>query len=748
MLASPAPLVGLVAVAEDGVGALSRLWPALGAPGAAGVAACLFVVPARVARQAQRELERLAAASPAAFAWSLARGEAHADPAGVLAEAAARHPGADLAWIDANAVLPPAWDARLRKAAYAGEGIGIAVPLCDASPLHALLEPPGEGETSPDPLRVDRLAYVLGDRSFYEVPVPHLACAYFRREALDAARPVAGEGMASFARRMRVLGFACVICDFVHVGVAGKAPRALEPEAVDQAAFLRNHPLGGIRRAAADAIRRGMDAVALPGLDAKPVQLHVMHYWGGGLDKWVRDFIRADAARANLILASYRIGDDGGQRIVLYGDPDSGVPLRTWDIARPIRSTATASVEYRRILEQVVAEFEVEAVIVSSLIWHSLDALRLDLPTVVVLHDFYPVCQAINPHFGKPCVRCTPEDLSRCAASNPFNTTFRDLTTAEWDAMRGRFVDLLLERRIPVVVPSPSVAATLKSLEPRLKDLPMRVIAHGIDLAAPRLPAPPRAADGRLRLVVLGRHTELKGAKLLREAAGALRPLADLTLLGCGNAGVEDANTFGWTAVERYEPAELPALLRECAPHAGLLASVIPETFSYTLSEFLALGVPPVATALGSFRDRIVPGENGFLFEPDARSLVEAVRRLHADPALLAGVAARLAGEPPARGTADMVRDYDALLPRGERAVARFKVGASWQSGLTEPYRQLTEAYAQLTGAYAQVGAAYAQSQEAYRQAREAYDHVRAAYDELLARTEGKSKSKRKEAQG
>jgi glycosyltransferase involved in cell wall biosynthesis len=514
-----------------------------------------------------------------------------------------------------------------------------------------------------------------------------------------------------------------VVCDYLYVGWSGSDPAAIALESVERSAWIRNCPLGGLRRAVKDALARGLPAVSVPGLDARPVQLHVMHYWGGGLDKWVREFARADAGRTNLILASYRIGEDGGQRIVLYADPFSMVPVRTWDIARPIRSTASASVEYRRILEQVVAEFEVERVIVSSLIWHALDALELEVPTFLVFHDFYPICQAINPHFGAPCSSCTRTQLERCGASNPLNKSFRDLSSAEWDAMRGRFVDIVLRRRLEIVVPSPSVARTLCLLEPRLREAPMRVIAHGIDLAAAALPYPARAEGERLRLVVLGRFTDLKGAELLKTAAEALRPHADITLLGCGAAGMEAAREFGWKAVERYEPRELPALVAEAAPHAGLLASIIPETFSYTLSELFALGVPPLATALGSFQDRIREGENGFLFAPEPDALVAAVRRLQGEPQSLAAVASRLASAPPARTAAQMVQDYEPLLPQGGREVARFRVGEGWQSGLTEPYRHLSEAYAELTQAYGEL-------QKAYVQTRDAYEQVRAAYDQ------------------
>jgi hypothetical protein len=135
-----------------------------------------------------------------------------------------------------------------------------------------------------------------------------------------------------------------VICDYLYVGYSGNGPaEAAAADDVEEAAFLQNHPLGGLRRAVNDAIHRGLPPVSAPGLDHRPVQLHIMHFWGGGLERWVRDFGRADPSRINMILTSYRIGESGGQRIVLYSDPAALIPVRTWDIAAD-RSTASSSI--------------------------------------------------------------------------------------------------------------------------------------------------------------------------------------------------------------------------------------------------------------------------------------------------------------------------------------------------------------------------------------------------------------------
>lgn len=633
---------------------------------------------------------------------------------------ARRFPAQDIVCMRAGAALPFAWDARLAKAAHAADEIAAAVPMCDASALHALVDEEHRAIAAHSWSLVDRTAYCMGMRGYYDTPALHPVCAYLRHDALDALADIdAGEAddagtLNLLARRWRALGRTAVVCDYLYVGYEGAAltgaPFADETEV---AAFSMHNPLGSLRRGVNDALPAGLPPVSTPALDARPVQLHIMHFWGGGLDKWVRDFGRADEGRTNLILATYRIGSLGGQRVVLYSDPAAKVPIRTWDIARPLRATAIGSTEYAAILRQVIGEFQVESVVVSSLIGHTLDALRQPLPTIVVAHDFYPICQAINPRLDAACPGCHVEDLGDCGKTNPHYETLGSPSVAEWTALRDAYVTLLVERGIEMVVPSPSVAATLKRLEPRLERLPMRVIAHGIETSAEPMAPAPLSPGGRMRLVVMGRLAENKGADLLKAAAHELGEMADVTLVGCGPHAMALARESGWTAIEQYRIEDLPAILREIQPHAGILASVVAETFSYTLSELWALGIPPIATRLGSFVDRIEDGVSGFLYEPDAAALVRTVRMLGAEPSRLARVAKAIATLA-VRSTADMVSEYDAILPRGVRPVARFAVGLGTETALTEPYRHLQKAYAHLQGAYEQVSGAYAQLNAAY----------------------------------
>ena len=712
------PWMGVVAVRAADVDALPDFLTAVRQNSVTRAMQICLVADATDSGRIATELDSLKAVSD----WSLIVSDQAVDHMVAITEAAGRFAGRDIILLGLEASLPFAWDARLRKAAYADSHIAVAMAMCDVDPMFALLDPPIE--TAPEPALVDRTAFVMGNRSFFEVPKIHPFCTYFRRDALDACLPPASDGLLArlpnldaLTRRLRTSGWSCVLCDFLYIGIKSDGTDVAPADDVEELAYRQNHPLGGLRRAVAAAICEGIDHVSAPGLDPRPVQLHIMHFWGGGLDKWVRDFGRADSSCINLVFSSFRIGENGGQRLVLYSDPVDPNPIRVWDIAQPIRSTLSSSIEYRRILEQIIREFEVEAIIVSSLIGHTLDAISQPVKTLVVCHDFYPICQAINPQFGKTCERCTLDDLRLCARANPLNSIFVDQTSEEWHGMRSLYVDRLLTNRIEMVVPSPSVEVTLKRLAPRLREVQFHLVPHGIDMVPDYLPIATRSAGERLRIVVLGRLSRHKGTELLREACEELRSMAEITLVGCGRNGVKLAEACNWAYIEKYQPEELPAIMRKLAPHAGLLPPVIPETFSYTLSELNALGVPTIATSLGSFRDRIVDGESGFLFEPTKRALIELIRRLHADPAQLVNIARRLAESAAGRTVAEMVKDYRALIPLAPRQVARFRVGIGLQTGLTEPYRHLTDAYAQMTSAYVQ-------SSRAYEKTRIVYDNL------------------------
>ncbi|MFZ2208455.1 MAG: glycosyltransferase, partial [Porticoccaceae bacterium] len=603
-----------------------------------------------------------AAVAPDATALAVADAAVMAVPAGagfesVLAAVQARFPGRDIAYVRAGADLAPDWVALLASAAAGDDRIGAVAPLCDALALFSPFAGARPGWVDADQVR--RWLPRLSRNRVFEIPALLPVCGYFRGAAL-AVLAAAGEltDGGNLADRFRARGWSCVACDWVFAGwPGGRLEVPLPPEDADIREFLSHHPLDALRQTVA-AVLSGGAAVVPPAAPAlKPVQLHVTHSWGGGLGRWVRDMCAADAERHNLVLRSSGDWSAFGYRLVLCDA--AGTPLREWLLDFPIRSVAATHYHYRQVLAEVVREFQVDVVIVSSLIGHALDALATGLPTLMVQHDYFPFCPALSIHFGELCARCDGGRLRACFADNPLNRFFADSAPDHWLAIRRRWVELLHAPGVALVAPGAAVLRNLRALAPELALVPSAVVPNGTEpLGALR--GEPDA--GRLRLVVLGSLAPQKGAEILRQALPALTEFADVHLLGTGDEGRGFEGLPGVQVVREYQLAELPTRLAAIAPHAGLLLSIVPETFSYTLSELWMLGVPPVATRVGAFADRIEHGRTGWLIEPDAAALVAQLRTLDAERAALTSVRNAITALP-GWSRADMVRAYHRLTP-------------------------------------------------------------------------------------
>ena len=393
----------------------------------------------------------------------------------------------------------------------------------------------------------------------------------------------------------------------------------------------------------------------------RAVQLHVIHDLGGGSVKWLRDYAQADANRTNLVLRSFTYDSAAGGGVALFAAADDDVPVRAWRFSSPIAATTDSHAEYRAALEEVIAAYGPDGLLVSSLIGHSLDVLDTGLPTVVVNHDYFPYCPSINLYFNEVCGSCDGNRVAACERVNDEFNPFEGFSAEERLRVRARFLELVLRPNVAMVAPSESVAANLIALEPAFARAHFVTIPHGY--GTPLQPLGVGApTDERLRILVLGQMSVAKGVELIRAALPRLVRFADVYFLGSRELGAFFHFKPHVQVVSEYRIDDLRQHVANINPHVGLLASIVPETFSYALSELQMLGVPVAATRCGSFAERIRSGETGYLFEPNADALVDQLVAIDRDRETLRKIRARLALEKP-RTAEEMVADYHRLIP-------------------------------------------------------------------------------------
>ncbi len=161
------------------------------------------------------------------------------------------------------------------------------------------------------------------------------------------------------------------------------------------------------------------------------------------------------------------------------------------------------------------------------------------------------------------------------------------------------------------------------------------VIPHGLSL---KNDIKPREGVGK-NFIILGRVHETKGAQI---AILAFKQIKDkdvrLHIVGKGNylddlkrlvQGNERIILHGYLDIQM-----LNSLFESCS--YGIVPSIWPETFGYTITEFMKEGLPVIASDLGAIPELIHDGHNGLLFPPgDVKSLQSIIEKLISDDKIL-----------------------------------------------------------------------------------------------------------------
>lgn len=406
----------------------------------------------------------------------------------------------------------------------------------------------------------------------------------------------------------------------------------------------------------------------------QPATLHITHSWGGGVARWVNHLIEADTTGQHLQLRSEgaQSGRGAGQRLALYCGNELTTPIARWWLQPTIRSSLDRHPGYPRILQYICERFRIGRVMVSSLVGHSLDALRTGLPTVQVLHDYYPLWPllGVNPLPYLDTIDPDRPPLSRAMNEHTLLADFGVRDAAAWQKLSQRWLHTLQEQHVHLAAPSQSVVDLLHRLDKGWKDASIRVIPHGLAAFADTAPVlPKQRQDGRLRLVIPGSMQQGKGQALLLKALPELRKIAQIYLIGTGKEGEAFFGQSGVNVILKYQREELPGILREIGPHLAALLSVVPETFSYTLSEMRQLNIPVLATRVGSLAERTEDGKNGWLIDADAAALVSKVRELAQQPGQLDALRKTLSHEA-GYSTHDMLQQYEQFCPLSAAALS------------------------------------------------------------------------------
>lgn len=517
--------------------------------------------------------------------------------------------------LNSDAMVPPCWASRL-TAPLADPAVATVTPLsndaeifsapviCRQRPLAA-----GQGDRIDAVLRERVLAQAVSNVAARNVAAPTgvgfcmaIGAGWITRVGpLDTAFGRGYGEEVDWCRRAAALGGQHVAATDLFVEHRGGASFGAEKLALvqrnnavittrypgyDRAVqeFIRDDPLATPRMVAALAW-----ADSHPDIDVIPV--YIAHAMGGGADHYLRDRIKQDAVA--LVL---RFGgaercqmefETGGDRFVVASD----------DLA--VIAQLVMGLHKRRIVYSCAAGDPDVLEIPDFLLALSQGGKPLE----VLFHDYLPISPSYTLLDKDGVYRGVPQADKDDPAHCHIGSDGLPVPLAQWQAAWAR----ALQQADCVTVFSQAsariVAAVYPQVSPRIVLQPHRIM-HPI--------APLIRQDSARRVIgVLGAIGPQKGAALVSALSAAVQRRRDLDLVLIGYIAPGYPLKSGTVMHGPYDAQDVAALALHYGVTHWLVPSIWPETFSYTVHECLATGLPTMAFDIGAQGDAVRTAPNG-----------------------------------------------------------------------------------------------------------------------------------------
>ena len=234
------------------------------------------------------------------------------------------------------------------------------------------------------------------------------------------------------------------------------------------------------------------------------------------------------------------------------------------------------------------------------------DKITTPYSTRFILHDYFALCPSL--HLLNSSSRyCGVPESKNC------NLCYSDLNLKLWshswidfqkipktnDGWRKIFSDLFSSIDQIIYFNTSTIDIFRKAFPQHLDRLSLLSVELGVHASL----TPVKRGD-YLSIGVMGNLSSVKGVTKVKELAEYLknqRNSSPITVIGESNNLPDNVRRHG-----RYEIETLPKLIEELEVNVIFFASIVPETFSYVLSEIFAMKLPVVCFDLGAQADRVL----------------------------------------------------------------------------------------------------------------------------------------------
>lgn len=536
-----------------------------------------------------------------------------------------KYSGNDVLLLNSDTEVSANWLDNIKATAYSEPKVASVTALSNNATLASV--PNGlQVNDLPSNMSFDEYADMISKIAYpdvFELPTAHGFCMYIRREALDTIgyfdEETFGKGYGEendFSFRALDYGFKHLLCTKTIVyhkesqSFSEKRQKLVEEHGkiLESRYPIYNQRIGlWCQSFPIKKVCENID-YQIKLHDRKNI-LMIIHDFDiehlGGTTMHVMDIIKSNRDKYNI----HVLAPSGGIYKVFSFFKDSEKVLKLGAINNSgIISYYNA--DYRRMLEKVIVGFRINTIHVHHMINHYFDiidvAKKYSIKSIITLHDLYALCPTINMLYKMEsyCMDLKDKNCSECIF---MKTGLRNNIIPSWQKEWEKY----LAKFDQIIVPSNNTKEIINSV---YKDINIDVIPHGIDYEDNNYLS---SIDNKdvIDVAFVGVVSIHKGGNVLNALIKNKNPKIRYHLFGSSELPELNKDQSNFINHGKYNRNDLPKLLKDNKINLICLLSIWPETYSYTLTESIASGIPVLAFDMGAIGDRIKENKYGWIIK-------------------------------------------------------------------------------------------------------------------------------------
>ena len=520
----------------------------------------------------------------------------------------------DVLLLNSDTEVSSKWLDKIIDCAYSSDDVATVTPFSNNATLVSIPNCLERNEINDVDINKynDILEKVCGSR-YYELPTGHGFCLFIKRETLnivgffDEESFDKGYGEENdFCYRCLDYGFRHLLC--TNTIVYHKESKSFKNKRNDvleahlkilkerypvycerTEIWLRELPIRNLAKKIYYALNFNNN---------KSNVLVLIHDWmtkTGGTTLHLRDLISGLNAKYNFVILSVDHTNEIYNLSIVVDNEEKNIPLKK---VFKYSDFCFYNFDYQKIVNDIIEDFNIDKIHIHHMKGHYFDIIDIakakGIKTIITLHDFYCLCPTINMlECGEKC--CIDNKNKNCSICLKKLKNIDNNMISIWQDRWHQF----LKKCDTIITPSNDAK---KHILKYYDDLKIEVVEHGVEF---RKSSYKPIIKDKINVAIIGVLCNHKGANILESLIKLKNDKIIFHSFGYSELPSLVKNKKNYVYHGLYKRENLPRLL--CDNNIDLICffQKWPETYSYTINEAIASGIPVLSFDIGAGAERI-----------------------------------------------------------------------------------------------------------------------------------------------